>query len=379
MPFPDYSAKELRQMRENKSRLEEIEKDQAMKDIFDSIFIEEKTDYENIKFLRSIGGELVFCAKKNERYFIVHKGKEGKKYSSLIKPMDVDGRLYYFKTDGNNIIVFYDGKETVYDGTIYSIEDPWRPVEINGRIAFWGKKGDRNIILLDGEEIGGEYDWVGQPRNINGKLAFPVRQGTRQKGEYFTIYENGKRQEADPSIRSNIIEINGKIPYIEKKENKEFVVCGDIKGKEYEKIEEPLVEINGKLAYIAEARGRIYVVYDGKEIGKYIARVRRPRYLKNIDGKPSYIVGKKLGSRLISVFDGKEIEFQDGSSYCPHLINDKLCYWGQLSYLWGFAWVCVYDDKRIRVYDTIEKPVIIDSKQVLAGYRDNAWFIIKEK
>jgi len=49
------------------------------------------------------------------------------------------------------------------------------------------------IVNEKGERVGGDYDYVGRPLNINGRIAFRAREGTRE----FIVNEGGEKTDME--------------------------------------------------------------------------------------------------------------------------------------------------------------------------------------
>jgi len=372
--------------------------------IFYELFDEEKTDYEDIQCLTSIGNDLAFSAKKDDEYFLIYKGKVERKYNTHIQPIDVNGKLLYYLTNGHDLIVMYDGKEIIYDTRVYKIGDLHYPIAIGGTLAFYAEKQDRDIILWDGKEIGNEYEWVGRPKEINGKLTFSA--SIKDHREIFTVYDgkiisdknslakgikNLDKEVLDHEIDySSVTAFNGVSAYIAKDSEGAFVRYGEESGERYESIKKPLRFINGKITYIGILNGWKHIVWGDKRIAKYPKHYYVNLFdhiknhvvyvaIKHFNGR--YDIGlfghNPKPDRYILGMDGKEKVFGKYiRPFYPYVINDKLLYW---EFIGVINQICVYDGQELKLYDNSSEPTYINGKQIIAGYRDKTWFLIKQK
>jgi hypothetical protein len=62
------------------------------------------------------------------------------------------------------------------------------PQDIDGRLAFKATRGDREFVVNEkGEIVAEEFDYVSVPQNIHGQIVFWARRGT----EFFLVNEKG--------------------------------------------------------------------------------------------------------------------------------------------------------------------------------------------
>jgi len=193
-----------------------------------------------------------------------------------------------------------------------------------------------------------KYDWVGQPRNIDGKLGFLA-----QEDDKFFLVVNGKRvgKEYDELPPRPNIMIDGKLAFVGGRNRLLYVNYGGQElGPGYDSIFS-LTDVGGKLAYIATKEDIDYVIYDGKVVSEGYTDVNILS-LKSIGNKPAYISGGQL------IFDDKEY----GEEY------ERISYVADVS--GKPAFIARRDGKEFVVYDGKEISLEYDRVMGVAGVND---------
>ncbi len=131
-----------------------------------------------------INGELAFLANEGGKYFIVYKGKEGKRYVWIDGYIaEVNGKLTYsaeeeHKQEERKQFVVYGGEE----GERY--DDVSFPIEVNGTLVYIAEEGGRECIVYGGEE-GESYGGISSLTEVNGRLVFAAK----KNGEWYIVQE----------------------------------------------------------------------------------------------------------------------------------------------------------------------------------------------
>jgi len=109
--------------------------------------------------------------------------------------------------------------------------DIGEPVVIGGKLAYAAEKDAESVLVYDGREAG-SYDRIDMSslRVVDGKLCFRAADSTKKKGEYFIVYDG--------------IEI----------------------GKDYDNVLS-FAAYDGKQAYVADRKTTRSVVYAGGDTG----------------------------------------------------------------------------------------------------------------
>jgi len=166
-------------------------------------------------------------------------------------------------------------------------------------------------------EVGGEYDSVGRPSDINGQLVFPAKE---IDGSWFI---EGQGQQAPRYYGIGFVsEVNGKLTYEARLNELKTIVVhnGTEYGREYDKAYFAR-SINGKLAYKAKKNQKSFIVYDGKIIGKKYDNSSVPI---EIAGKLTYSAGPVMKS--VIAHGDKEFGATYDRAYSPIDVNNKLAY-----------------------------------------------------
>lgn len=320
--------------------------------------------------------------------------KIGEEYSSRFpsSPFSINGKLVFearnggnsFTVDGSfisaNSFIVYDGVEL---GKEY--ESVGSPKNISGKLAYSAiKKDGKQIIIYDGKEIGKEYDGVLDFGEVGGKLLYiafkSIGHGVTKN---FIIFggkvfgeENGffmPRISIDKKDYFKVV--NGKLAYManENHQNKWFIVYDGAKlGKQYDEITVP-EEINGKLTYMANKNGKNFIVYDGLEIGKEYDRADYPI---EVNGKLAYFA--KKDKKTFVVFDGKEIGNEYVGDYfieSPKEIGGKLAY--KIRLFSAIKSIVVYDGNEYgKEYDSIDGDLMsVNDKLLYKAIKGNKDFL----
>lgn len=286
-------------------------------------FGEYATSYTRMAYAADLGGKPAYIVTKSDgKKLILYDGVEtGKDYDQALMPRLIAGKLFYAGVRNNKYYAVYDGQEIGKD--YFSI---WSPGEYNGKPVYIAEKIGKSVLVYEGNEISNaSYDYVWSYAAIDGKIAYLASKA----GETYTALKinpqtSESRRDIPPEgIKSVIVydgkeigreydtvgfpmEIDGKLAYVALVNGRKYMVLGSFKGTEYNDISEPLM-YNGKPAYIAEKDGKSFLVYDGREMKAY-ERID-PSSLKYVNGKLCYRAADstaKKGKYFI-VYDGAEI------------------------------------------------------------------------
>ena len=133
------------------------------------------------------------------------------------------------------------------------------PQNINGKIAFWAKtETGKYIIISEKGQIGDEYKDIGDPQNISGKIAFRAKTET---GKYIIMSEKGQIGD-EYKKTGNPQNINGKIAFRAKTETGKYIIMsgkGQV-GDEYDEIYD-IFEKNGRMVVIGKIKNKIIRKY----------------------------------------------------------------------------------------------------------------------
>jgi hypothetical protein len=226
--------------------------------------------------------------KDDGKSIIIYDGKEyGNEYDWASEIVDVNGKLCYLarQIKNNKDFVVCDGKE--YGKEYDSVENP---ISVNGKLAYIAIKNKKEFLVLDGKIASDEYDRI--PRGyrdqviniVNGKPAFGAVKGN----ETFVVYDGKEYKEGSYSPNSKkpmfeedkgdvhfqISEVNGKLAYSYSKSimtepnrfegiNGYVIYDGKEYGNEYDFAQTP-IDMNGKLGYIAKKDNKMFIVVDEK-------------------------------------------------------------------------------------------------------------------
>ena len=285
-------------------------------------FGEYATSYTRMAYAGVLAGKPAYIVSKDNKKLILYDGKEiGGTYDQALSPALIAGKLFYAGVKNNKYYAVYDGQEIGKD--YFSI---WSPGEYNGKPSYIAEKIGKSVLVYDGNEISNaSYDYVWSYSIINGKIAYLAS----KSGETYTALKinpqtsNSRRDIPPEGIKSVIIydekeigrdydtvgfpmEMGGKLAFIALKNGKKFSVLGSLEATRYDEINEPLL-LDGKPAFIAQKDGKSFLVYDGQEMKSY-DRIDVSS-LKNVDGKLYYRAADstvKKGKYFI-VYDGNEI------------------------------------------------------------------------
>ncbi|MDP6670851.1 MAG: hypothetical protein QGI60_03475 [archaeon] len=253
--------------------------------------------YDYVKCPYEVNGKLIYWATNEDKEFIVYGGEEQKKYDEVENFLGVNGKLAYVAKEGRQQFVVYDGKEheKYYQLIDQDRKAPYFPdsynlylTEINGRLVYSAIKKiedadttynydleEKIFIVYGEEEVGTEYQDASSPIEVNGKLAYVAKEEDKQ----FVVYDGKELKKYDLlggilgggcSLKFDmcLLEVNGKLAYVAREGDKQFVVYDGKELKKYDDVER-LIEVNGKLAYIAKEGNKQFVVFDEKELKKF--------------------------------------------------------------------------------------------------------------
>ena len=286
-------------------------------------FGEYATSYSRMTYAGVLEGKPAYLVTKSDgKKRILYNGKEiGEGFDQALMPKIIAGKLFYAGVKNNKYYAVFDGQEIGKD--YFSI---WSPGEYDKKPIYIAEKLGKSVLVYDGNEISNaSYDYVFSYSIINGKIAYLAS----KSGETYTALKinpqtSESRRDIPPEgIKSAIIyegfevgreydtigfpmEIGGKLAYIALKDGKKFTVLGSLEGTKYDEIGEPVI-VGGKTAYIAQKAGKSFVVYDGREMKAY-DRIDIFS-LRSIDGKLCYRAADstaKKGKYFI-VYDATEI------------------------------------------------------------------------
>lgn len=200
---------------------------------------------------------------------------------------------------------------------------------------------------------------------IDGKLTYIAK----KDGKEFIVHggEAGKKYDNIKFLTN----INNKPAYSASEDRKSFIVFeGKEIGKQFDKVHRP-VDVGGKLAYIAKVNGKFVVIYDGKEIGTGYDSINN---LVDIDGKPAFLV--TIDDKSFIVYNGKEIGTQYDDVYSlfsPIEFNGKVAY---IAIRENKSFI-VYDGKEIGTqYDSIFQIFVVGEKMAYTAFKNDSQFMV---
>ena len=349
------------------------------------------TAYTHIDYAGDLAGKPAYIVTKNNTKRILYNEKEiGTAYDQALMPDIVAGKFFYVGVKNNKYYAVYDGQEIGKD--FFSI---WSPGEYNGKLIYVAEDLGRSVLVYDGKEISNEsYDYVWSYSIATGKIAYLASRNGENYTRIVPQSSNSRRDIPPEGVKSVIVydgqeigrdydtvgfplEIDGKLAYIALKDGKKFSVVGNLEGAKYDDIYEPLV-LDGKLAYIAKKGGKSFLVYDGKEMTAYNSIASNS--LKNVNGKLTYRAAdasSKKGKYFI-VSDGRMIgkEYDNVLSYAAS--GEKQAYVADVS----TKRFIVYQGVEIgKEYDSIDPDSIdfYNGKLTFIAQKSGVWYIISEK
>lgn len=406
--------------------------------------------YDDIRYAEIVNNKFGITAEKNDKFYIIYNMNELGPYD-LIEYVDdwTSESSYYYKSNmktywadkgkivyrvlkDNKIFFVVDGKEigTEYDKVGYptligdkiafiansncetSLSHLWRDEDIKWygnyytpNSGFLDPKTEKKLnhynckifINYDGEELGKNYDYVGKPIDIGGKLAFSAAKGCTIKKDgngiigyddcsSLIVYdgEEIRTEGADLSTPHNIggnlayVSVFGEYEryvdypydYLIHFGGKTYGPYYDLEHDRFDTFYTYLKDIDGKLAYVAKkGEDGESLYYDGKKLGEQYDQVVYLDSLKIINGKLLYegvdncrTSGyKRICDDYYLNYDGTDIGPYDGIGTLEGDYND-LSY----SYEKDDNIFFVYGDTKLGPYDYIVRARAIgDSKKLV--------------
>lgn len=177
-----------------------------------------------------------------------------------------------------------------------------------------GLQGDAQNEDISFSERKIEYEQISQLTSVDGKLAYVARQGDKNfvvhDGEEGKKYPLGNFQGEPRLSIQTLSEVNGKVAYeIAPEQVIEFFVYGEKEVKADGVMTTSPVGVNGKLAYVRGSN----IVFDGEELGLGF-------YPAEVNGKLAY------GDKGTITYNGKKYGSEYGYVGPPKEVNGKLTY-----------------------------------------------------
>lgn len=237
------------------------------------------------------------------------------------------------------------------------------PIDIGGKLAFMAFRNGRNVIYYDGNDIGTEYSVVTDLTEVNDKVTFIA-------ARFITPYLVYGDIEIPINYTVNMLTgIGGKLAYVETRESGKYVVFDyTTLGQGYDYVAD-LVDVDGKPAYIAKKGDETYIVYNGEEYGKEYDFVSN---LTEVGGDIAYLAEHE--GKSFVVWGGNEIGKEYEWVNYPREVNGKLIFKARDD---GVLFLD-YDGEKLGLgYDTMGYPTEINGKlafRVLHDGKDFAYF-----
>lgn len=360
------------------------------------------THYDKIEGLQNINGKIAFNAMKNGKWMFVYDWNEsGMLYDRIENAVEIGGKIAYLANKNGKNIIIYDGKEI---GTQYDRISSYNPLDIGGKLTYMAEKNGTTIIVHGGKEIGTQYDSVWYPIDIGGNLTYKARKDRNwsivsnfkeMDAKYQDIYfmmeiggnlaffaKNGSNYVAvndgnEEIISSNavgLMDIGGKIAYLAPGPmNKQSVVHDGNRGNPYDSISH-LADINGKPAYWVRNNYKLFIVYDGRELGAQYDNAEQT--FTHINGTIAYTAFKD-GAWFV-VYGDKEMGKQYDYAGSPSNVSGRLAYIARKNNSAFF----VYDGEEIGAgnnYDDVKDLIEVNGKKAYMAAKNGKWFIVMEK
>lgn len=361
-------------------------------------FLEIGKKYDSASNPVSVGGKLAYVAEASGREFVVYGKELSKEYDSIQEVKDIGGKLAFTALNNKKWLVVFDGKEIASDQLIIS---PLK--EIGGKIAFNAlgvkENGETEGYMQYGDEkIIKEYDYVSEPVDINGKLAYL----TSKNGRHFLVYD-GKKLGKEYGFSFNLMPIGNAYAFLARyipgytpedasgaieadghddhgmhgtedldkqlKGKTILIYNGEEIGLEYDQVSE-IFNLGGKLLFVAfkNAERKHYLVYNDRVIGQQYDLITN---LVDVNDRLSFIAYQ--GNGMVIDNDGKKIGFiedydSDNTILFLENINNKLAYVVK----WKGETYVIYDDTEVGIYDDVRVPVQTDRSMI--GINDKLVF-----
>lgn len=261
---------------------------------------EELPSYMDVGNLKVIGGKIAYHARtENSSWFIVHNGEEiGKEYDKAWFPHEVNNKLAFSAEKDEKEFIVYNGEEREE----YSVVG--QAAEVNGKLTYAATEGENwfegeCFIVYNGNE-GKRYDTISQVGEVNGKLTYLAE----EDGERLIVYGDKKIGASYDSV-SNFDEVKGQLVYRAEDEGKDLIVYNNGTTLERVIINKFLGEIAGKATYYSN-----HSLYQGnQEIGKEYFSVSNNKVME-LNGKLSYKASKQFQDNDLLIYGDKEIELK---------------------------------------------------------------------
>jgi hypothetical protein len=351
-----------------------------------------ETVYSRIDYAGDLEGKpaYIVTTRDNKKRILYDRKEIGSSYDQALLPAFIAGKLFYAGVRNNKYYAVYDGEGIGMD--FFSI---WSPGEYDGKPIYVAEKLGKSVLVYGGNEINNaSYDYVWSYSLVGGKIAYLAsKNGETYKKIVPQTSESG-RDVPPEGVKSVLVydgreigreydtvgfpmEVGGKLAYLALKGGKNFIVVGGLEGSVYDVIHKPLI-IGGKLAYIAEKGGKIFLVYDGVETAAY----DRIDYasLEDAGGKPAYRAadpGRKKG-KYFMVYNGTEIgkEYDNVLSYAAS--GEKQAYVAELK----TTRFVVYQGAGIgKDFDSVDPDSLAfyDGKLTFIAQKSGVWYIVSEE
>jgi len=220
--------------------------------------------YPHIGPLTEVNNKLTYSVQSRTGWMIIF-GDEivGTEYDYVHSPAEVNGRLAYFALkDKNRFVVYGDSKTKNYHG--FSSQNP--PTEINNSLAYIVRENEKEYLVY-GEHQGNLFDSIKGLTEVVDKPAYKATIGDKS----FIVYgekELGKEYD----FVGSPTEVDGKLAYCAMEVDVGFVVFDGRKQIRHSKVYHP-IEVDGKLTYKFVSAGRSVISYGGVDVGRQYDQV----------------------------------------------------------------------------------------------------------
>lgn len=325
---------------------------------------------------------LAYIAKRENKYFLVFDGIEGKGYDSIIISsflVSADSKHYAFigKTGDKWLVATETGAGKTYDEISASLLS-FSPDSLS--LAYTARVGDKWISVINGQESKA-YD------GIRALLFSPDSKRTAavvRVGNVFAVLVDGEEGPAFSMVKPDSLVFSPdsqQIGYNVIDQGREFITLNHQAGKAYDQIVSNQISFSSdssRIAFAAQLQEKQFIVADGVEGPPYAGVMETPPVFSPDGKKIAYAAF--TGTHWIVVLDGTEqtgyASIGKGSLQFDNR-GSRLAYIAKTG---NGAWTVVVDGVAGRYYDDIGHNSLTfspDGKNVVYSARQgNKWLVV---
>lgn len=338
-------------------------------------------DIINLCFTQD-SNHLAYIAKRENKYFLVFDGIEGKGYDSitinslLFSP---DSKHYAFvgKSGDKWVVVTETGEGKTYDEIGASFLS-YSPDSLS--LAYPARVGDKWVSVINGHE-GKVYDGI---QDLLFSPDSKRKAAVVRAGDVFTVLVDGEEGPAFSMIKPNSLVFSPdsqRIGYTVADQGQEFIVINHQPSKAYDRIISEQISFspdNDKIAFAAQLQENQFMVVDGVEGKPYTAVMEAPPVFSPDGRRMAYVAFN--GKDWMVVLDGVEQTGYSNIGKGSLLFNNngaRLAYTAKTD---NGSWTVVVDGLAGRYYDDIGQNSLTfspDGKNVVYSARQgNKWLVV---